>query len=98
MDLTRHIRLVWRHKLAVAVFAVVAAASVFVFSTTRPKVYQATAELQVIPGESAGQPPPGQTTEVFLATSYAHLATTPSVLSAAASASKLGIDEQKKKE
>jgi capsular exopolysaccharide synthesis family protein len=94
MDLTRHIRLVWRHKLAVAVFAVVAAASVFVFSTTRPKVYQATAELQVIPGESAGQPPPGQTTEVFLATSYAHLATTPSVLSAAASASKLGIDER----
>jgi capsular exopolysaccharide synthesis family protein len=94
MDLTRHARLIWRHKLAVLAFTILVAAGVFGLMATRPKVYQATAELQVVPGESPGQPPAGQSTEVFLATSFAHLATTPSVLSQAAASSGLGIDER----
>ena len=90
MDLTEHFQIIaqnwWRILLAAALVAV----GVYFVSTRRPKVYEASAQLSVVPGQFS-QIPASQDTAVFLADTYAQTATTKPVIQRAIKDGKLNI-------
>lgn len=49
MDLVEHFRLIWRKRWLVALVSIVIAAGVYAYARTQPKVYEATATIDVIP-------------------------------------------------
>lgn len=93
MDLRTHFAAMWRHKWVVLVLSVVAAGVTFGVLSGESKVYQATAQLNVIAGQAENGQQPLQDATPFLAQTYATLAQTRPVLADAARRSGLHINE-----
>lgn len=83
MNLTDHIRVVWRKKLLILAVSVAAALGTYFFFASQPKVYQASAQLGVIAGASIVSGPLSQSDTLFLADTYAQLGTTVPVIQSA---------------
>jgi polysaccharide biosynthesis transport protein len=72
MDLVEHFRLIWRKRRLVVLVSIVIAAGVYAYARTQPKVYEATATIDVIPtaldsGESFTEEQVGLITDRFAA-------------------------------
>jgi polysaccharide biosynthesis transport protein len=91
MDLAGHIAAIWRHKWIVLVASIVVAAFTYLFTSVQHKVYQATAQLNVVVGQSSSQSP--ETLSPYLAQSDAALAKTSPVLKEAVKLARLNLTE-----
>ena len=93
MDLREHFLVIWRRKWWVLLASMVIAVLVYAVFDLQQPTYQATAELQVVPGQVASSSTQSQDT-LFLAGTYAQLAMTHPVVGQAAQQSHLNIDER----
>src|SRR6266508_5511962 len=57
MDLVEHFRLIWRKRWLVVLVSIVIAAGVYAWARTQPKVYEATATIDVIPATTSTDEP-----------------------------------------
>ena len=93
MDLASHFAAMWRHKLVIIAGTFLITVVLYAVISVQPKVYEASAQLNVIAGAAATQQSGLQAASNFLAATYADLAQTQPVLTVAAKDSRLGIDE-----
>lgn len=97
MDLVQHLPVIWRRRWLVLGISLGVALLVFAASATRPKVYRADAVLRVPAGPATSDRFAEQT--LFLARTYAELATTRPVLADAVRRSGLpvGLDDARRR-
>lgn len=91
MDLAQHVPIIWRRRWLVLGASLLVALAVFAYSASRPKVYRAEALIRTPAGPVAS----GEATEketLFLARTYAALATTRPVVEDAIGRSGLPLD------
>jgi succinoglycan biosynthesis transport protein ExoP len=95
VDAAQHLAVIWRRKWAVLGISAVIAALVFFYTSQQPKVFQANATVILTPARGASAAGADEATTSFLTKSYAALAETRPVTSAADRLSKLklGADE-----
>lgn len=91
MDITEHFRVIWRHKWRIVAVAVAIALVVYLRSSTLPEVYQAETLLQATSGRAAAGEAFTRDDTLFLAQTYAELATTRPLIAAAVQRSGLDI-------
>jgi capsular exopolysaccharide synthesis family protein len=93
MSLGAHFQAIWRHRWAVLLLSIGVAVVVYIVGGTLAKTYSAQAQLSVTLPASATSGAATQTDVLFYATTYAEIAHTTPVLTAAVAASGLPIDE-----
>lgn len=86
MDLSEHLRVVWRRKWRVLAVAMVLAGVVFVHSSASPNRYRAEALVQVTPAKATSA-----SSAAWLARTWASLATTPPVVARAVRTAKISL-------
>jgi len=89
--LAEHFRIIWRGRWQVLAAALVIAAATFAWRSTRPSVYQATAQISVESGRAIAGLSASERDTVFLARNYAELARTLPVVADATRRSGLSI-------
>jgi Mrp family chromosome partitioning ATPase len=91
VDVIEHFRLMWRRRWVIVAVSLVLAAGVYAWSRARPKVYQATAQIDVISETTGDTTSLGRENVEIVAGRFAALADTSSILNQAIDASGLNI-------
>lgn len=89
-DLGEHFRAIWKRKYHVLALSLLIAGGVYLLSSQRAEVFEASVRLRLVPAEVASGQRASETETAFLTTSYAELASSDAVLTRAATA--LGTD------
>jgi Mrp family chromosome partitioning ATPase/capsular polysaccharide biosynthesis protein len=91
MTVGSHLRAIWGHRWRVLIVALIVAGAVYAFEGSRPSVYRATAQLNVVlPAVDAAQSG-SQAVQLYYSQTYAVLGTTDPVLNKANTFSKLDL-------
>ncbi len=94
MDLVEHFRVIARNWWRILLVSAIAAGATYAWSARKPNVYQSSSLLNVTAARSDVGALPTRDDTVFLASTYAQLATSKPVLDRAAASSHPGISEK----